>query len=112
MKEKSPLIKIITTTSTREEAQRIGDILVKEGLAACCQVSGPILSVYPWKGNIERDEEWVLTVKTTKDMYDACERRIQEVHSYECPQIMAFRAEAVYGPYEEWLRGWLEERRS
>lgn len=106
------LIKIITTTSSRDEAEKIGSVLVEEGLAACCQVSGPILSIYPWKGIIERNEEWMLVIKTIKDMYGACEKRIEEMHSYECPQIVAFNAEAVYRPYMDWIRGWIEEKRS
>ena len=112
MKPQETLIRIITTTSTRGEAERIGALLVEKGLAACVQISGPILSIYPWKGAIERDEEWVLSIKTLEKAYTQCEELIKEHHSYECPQIIAFSAKDVFGPYLEWVKGWIEDRRS
>lgn len=105
------LIRIITTTSTREEAERIASTLVEEGLAACCQVSGPILSIYPWKGKVERDEEWVLSIKTLKDKYGECEEAIRKLHSYELPQVIALPIEIAFEPYAEWVRTWVEEGR-
>ena len=112
MEAREGLIRIITTTSTREEAERIGALLVEKGFAACVQVSGPILSIYPWKGKIEKDEEWVLSVKTLEKVYDRCKEFIIEQHSYECPQIIAFPAKDVFEPYLDWARAWVEERKS
>ena len=112
MESQNNLIRIITTTSTREEAERIGTLLIEKGLAACVQVSGPILSIYPWKGKIERDEEWVLSVKTLERAYEGCKRLIIEKHSYECPQLIAFSAKDVFEPYLDWVKGWIEERTS
>jgi len=111
MSQGARLIRIITTTSTKEEAERIASILVEERLAACCQVSGPILSVYPWKGKVERDEEWVLSIKTLEGKYRECEEAIKRVHSYELPQIIAFPVEMALEPYGEWVRTWVEEGR-
>ncbi len=109
MDKSDSVIRILATTSNKEEAERIGKALVEEGLCACAQVYGPILSIYPWKGNVERDEEWVLSIKTLGDKYKACEAEITRLHSYEVPQILAFRAEAVSQPYLEWMKDWIRE---
>ncbi len=102
------LIKIVTTTSTREEAEKIGRAIIEKRLGACSQVSGPIKSIYPWKGNIESDEEWALTIKTLQERYEDCEALIRSLHSYEVPQIIAFKAEAAYKPYYDWLISWVK----
>ena len=43
-------IQISTTTETKEQAQKIAQYLVETRLAACVQITGPITSIYRWKG--------------------------------------------------------------
>ena len=47
---------VLTTAGTREEAARIARALVDRRLAACVNLTGPIQSVYRWKGEVETAE--------------------------------------------------------
>ena len=99
----SEYVQIITTTNSRESANQIAEKLVGEKLAACAQVSGPITSVYQWKGKIERDEEFYCVIKTRKDLYPEVEKTIKAVHSYEVPEIIALPILEGSPAYLDWI---------
>ncbi|MCX6582081.1 MAG: divalent-cation tolerance protein CutA [Candidatus Aminicenantes bacterium] len=99
----SEYVQIITTTDSRAAAAKIAVTLVKEKLAACVQVSGPISSTYEWKGKIEQAEEWVCAVKTRKDLYPRVEGRIKALHTYETPEIIALPITAGNPAYLAWI---------
>jgi periplasmic divalent cation tolerance protein len=96
-------LQIITTAGNREEADRIATTLVDRRLAACVQIVGPIRSVYRWEGQIEHSEEWLCQIKTTREQYGAVEAAIREVHSYDCPEIIATQIIAGSAGYLQWL---------
>ncbi len=98
-------IQVTTTTDKREDAEQIAFALVEKKIAACAQIVGPITSIYRWKGNIEKAEEWLCVIKSRKDLYEDIEKTIKAVHSYEVPEIIAVPVVAGSEDYLEWLRG-------
>ena len=52
---------------------------------------------------MQNDSEFRMLFKTTAAQYDAVERAIRELHSYELPAIHALALEAVFAPYGEWI---------
>ena len=100
----SEIIKIIITADSMETAEKIGMDLVGRRLAACAQISGPIKSIYWWKGKIEEAEEWVCTLKTRKAFYKTIEKEIQVLHPYELPQIIAIDIPHALPEYAGWIR--------
>ena len=56
-------------------------------LAACAQVSGPIASTYWWRGGIERADEWLCALKTSRGRLAALETELRARHPYELPEI-------------------------
>ena len=100
----SDFIQVTTTAPSREEADRIAQILVERRLAACVQVMGPIESCYRWKGALERSAEWLCLVKTTRGKYAAVEAAILANHPYEVPEIIACPIESGSEAYLAWLR--------
>ncbi|WP_263641246.1 divalent-cation tolerance protein CutA [Methanobrevibacter arboriphilus] len=58
------MVLIYVTTSNEEEAIKIGDLVVKERLAACSNVISNMKSTYWWEGNLENDNEAILILKT------------------------------------------------
>ena len=94
---------IITTTFDNiEEANKIIDILLKERLVSCCQLSN-IISSYHWKGNIEKTDEYLLQMKSKKKLYKEIEKVIINKHSYEVPQIIAYDIVAGSDDYLKWI---------
>lgn len=88
-------IQVMTTTGTKESAEKIARHLLKSRLAACAQVGGPVASRYWWKGELESREEWSCTIKTSKDLYGRVERAIHSIHPYDVPEIFALPEGAV-----------------
>jgi periplasmic divalent cation tolerance protein len=96
-------IQVLTTTSSREEAERIARTLVKARLAACAQVLGPLTSTYRWQGAIETSREWLCVAKSRRELYDAIETAIRGTHSYQVPEILAVPVVAGSAEYLAWL---------
>ncbi|MFO8082105.1 MAG: divalent-cation tolerance protein CutA [Armatimonadota bacterium] len=97
-------LQVFCTTDSREEAEAIAEKLVREELAACVQIAGPITSVYRWQGAVERAEEWLLMMKTTSEAYEALEEALIGRHSYETPEVVAVPIERGSEAYLQWLR--------
>ncbi len=96
-------IQVLTTTSSREEAERIARTLVEDRLAACVQVLGPIASTYRWQGAIETSQEWLCLAKSRRELYDAIEKAIRRIHSYQVPEILAVPVVAGSADYLAWV---------
>lgn len=82
---------VVTTVGTEEQANLIASELVVRRHASCVNVVTGLRSVYRWQGKICRDTEFLLIVKTLETEYPAVEAAIQELHSYELPEILAFK---------------------
>jgi periplasmic divalent cation tolerance protein len=67
------LIAIYTTVATEEQAQLLTSAAIESNLAACVQ-SEPIRSTYRWQGQIERQDEIRLLLKTTRTAYPKLEK--------------------------------------
>ena len=96
-------IQVMTTTETKEEAEKIAQYLVEQKLAACVQITGPIASTYRWKGKIEKASEWHCLIKTREELYDKVETAIKKLHSYETPEIIAVPIVKGSKEYLNWL---------
>ncbi|MFZ3483273.1 divalent-cation tolerance protein CutA [Sphingomonas sp. 3-13AW] len=75
------------TFAGAEEAERIGRLMVEEGLAACVNVLASCTSIYRWKDAIETEIEVTALFKTRPELAEALAARIGELHSYELPAI-------------------------
>ena len=98
-----PYLQVMTTLDSRAAADGLADTLVRDRLAACVQVVGPIRSTYWWQGAVETAEEWLCLVKTAESRYPALEARVRELHSYDVPEITAVRIAAGSADYLGWI---------
>lgn len=96
-------IQVSTATDKRDDAERISKAIVENRLAACVQISGPVKSIYWWKDNVDENEEWLLTIKTRKELYAKLEQAIKNFHPYEVPEIIAVPITEGNKDYLEWL---------
>ncbi len=95
-------IVVATTVGSKKEARRMAHKLVERRLAACAHVE-KIDSVYTWKDRIETGKEYRVLFKTVEARYDAVERAIRELHSYELPAIHALPVTRISAPYAAWI---------
>lgn len=94
---------VLTTTGSREEAERIATALVESHRAACVNVLGPMASTYRWQGKVERAEEFLLMIKTTVAAVEPVRASIAELHSYDLPEFVVLPVEAGGKEYLEWI---------
>jgi periplasmic divalent cation tolerance protein len=93
---------IMTTVDSEELAGVLASALLERRLAACVQ-EVRINSRYRWKGELRRDAEFLLLVKTSKEAAEAAMERIRDIHRYEVPEIIAVPITAGLPAYLEWL---------
>ncbi len=95
---------VLVTVATAQEGERIAEALVTERVAACVNVLGPLRSVYRWEGAMQRDEEYLLLIKTRREALARLADRIGELHSYEVPEMIVLPVCAGSEAYLNWLR--------
>src|SRR6266545_3966948 len=99
----SERIVALSTVATSEDAERIATALVERGLAACVNVVPGLVSIYRWKGAVEREEERLLVIKTRAERFEALRDALLELHPYEVPELLALPVEAGHAAYLAWL---------
>lgn len=107
--DRPTLVELRTTFPDRDTAVACAERLVRDGVAACVQVDGPVASVYAWRGAVERAEEWRCTCKTTVAGEAACLRGIAALHDYENPELIVMRVSASPA-YAAWVRSHVDGR--
>ena len=94
---------VLSSTSSREEAQKIAEALVEARLAACVQIIGPMHSVYRWQDAVEKAEEFLLLMKTTVTSLPRLRNELKNLHSYEVPECIEIPIESGLPAYMEWI---------
>ncbi|MBS1200794.1 MAG: hypothetical protein H6R27_1472 [Proteobacteria bacterium] len=84
-------------------AGRLADALVAEGLAACVSQVGGVTSTYRWEGEVRKDPEVLLLIKTTGGRLANLTTRIEDLHPYDVPEIIAVALEGGSERYLAWL---------
>ena len=99
----SHVILVLTMVPSDALGEEIATALVSERLAACVNISAPMTSIYRWKGNVERDTERQLVIKTTVDQVKVLQQRIKELHSYELPEFIVIELSGGSEAYLHWV---------
>lgn len=99
------VVLVYTTAGTLVEAEAIGSLLVEGGHAACVNILPQMRSIYRWKGAVERADEAVMIVKTTRARLDAARAAFRAAHSYETPAFLVIEVPGGDADYLAWLRG-------
>ncbi|NNE28414.1 MAG: divalent-cation tolerance protein CutA [Saprospiraceae bacterium] len=95
-------LSIYITHPDEHSAKKISEHLVAEKLAACANIF-PIQSNYWWQGEFQKDDEWVSLIKTTKEMWEAVNDAVEELHPYDIPCLIRHEVKANEA-YENWIR--------
>ncbi|MCI5065654.1 divalent-cation tolerance protein CutA [bacterium] len=98
------LLLFMTTVGDREQGETLVQTLLEEREIACGTLLPGATSLYRWEGAVQREEECLLLLKTTRAQGDLLQKRIHELHPYEVPEIIALDPERVSSAYEAWVR--------
>jgi periplasmic divalent cation tolerance protein len=98
-------LEIHITAPDVEQARRMARTLVEEGLCACVNIVPGVRSIYRWQGEVREDSEVLCLAKTRPALFEPVRRRVQELHPYEVPEILAFSVDDGSETYLAWLSG-------
>jgi periplasmic divalent cation tolerance protein len=94
----------LVTVASRDEGERLAATVVTEQLAACVNVLGPMRSIFRWEGEVRHDDEFLLIIKTRAELFARLAARVQALHSYQTPEVVALPLTAGTEAYLDWLR--------
>lgn len=94
---------VLSTAPDDATARKLAEAVVGEGLAACVSLVPGVWSVYRWKGEVQRDEEVLLVMKTAAARVGALSERVVALHPYQVPEILVLAIEDGHAPYLEWV---------
>jgi periplasmic divalent cation tolerance protein len=94
---------VYMTAGSAEEAQRIGEALVENRLAACVNILDGMRSIYRWEGKVQKDREVVMIAKTTRDRLPALIDTVTALHSYDCPCIVSVAIDGGHPDFLAWI---------
>jgi periplasmic divalent cation tolerance protein len=93
---------VIITTSTKD-AEELADNIVANRLAACINIVDKVKSVYRWKGEVKKETESFMVVKTHSKMVENLIKFVRENHSYEIPEVISLDISEGNPDYLDWL---------
>jgi periplasmic divalent cation tolerance protein len=97
--------KIVVLSACDSEAQavQIARSLVEQRLAACVNILPGVRSIYRWKDSVEDATEFVLVIKSRRDLFGALKTELGKMHSYELPETIALPIVDGSDAYLSWL---------
>ena len=101
-------IVVLITAKDYDEAEKIGQELLKEKLIACVNITRGIRSLFWWEEKIDEAEEALMVVKTRKNFFEKIVETVKVIHSYAVPEIIALPIIAGQEDYLKWIDESLE----
>jgi len=94
---------VLSAIGAQSDAERVATSLVEERLAACVNIVPGVVSIYRWKGNVEKEPELLLVIKTVAERVDALKARLVQLHPYELPEVVVIPIGGGHAPYLAWI---------
>jgi periplasmic divalent cation tolerance protein len=78
--------------------------LVTDRLCACGHITGPVRSIYRWRGDVHDETETRVALHTRRALVPAIVAATQAVHPYEVPGIFVLPLVDGSPAYLQWIR--------
>ena len=99
---------VLVTTASKQEAEKIAQHLLKRKLIACANIVGPVSSLFHWSGKLETADEYLIFMKSRRDLFEKLAETVKALHSYEVPEILVLPIVGGSKEYLSWLGSCLE----
>jgi periplasmic divalent cation tolerance protein len=93
----------MVTTASKMEAETIVQRLLEAKLIACANIIGPVYSHFHWSGKMEKAEEYLILMKSRRDLFEKLSETVKALHSYEVPEILVLPVVEGSKAYMDWL---------
>ncbi len=94
---------VYITTADKKEASSISETIIQERLVACTNIIEGMSALFRWENAVQSESEVILVAKTTAKAFPVLEERVKELHSYECPCIIALPIAMGNADYLAWI---------
>ena len=94
---------VLTTMPDEDAAGELASHLVEEREIACANIVPGVTSIYRWEGELKRDTEVLLVMKTTSTRAETLQVRIDELHPYDVPEVLVLSVTGGHPPYLAWV---------
>ena len=94
---------IFVSSNSLDQAEKIAKGLITQSMAACVNIIPNVISYYKWNEDVEKSEEFILKIKTSKEKLNEIEEFIKQNHSYEVPEIISIKIDKSSESYLEWM---------
>ena len=97
---------VVTVLMTAPEvavAEEVVRRLLDDRLIACGTVLPGAVSLYRWEGEVHRDEEALVVLKTLRRLVPGMLERAGELHPYDVPELLVQPVVAGRADYLEWV---------
>jgi periplasmic divalent cation tolerance protein len=96
-------IVVLVTAASLRESTKIARQLVEAKLAACVNITQPIRSIYRWQGKMADEREFLLIIKSTRELFPEIKAAVSKIHSYQTPEIISLPIIDGSENYLQWL---------
>lgn len=100
-------IQLWLTCANTIEADTIAKKLLDKRLVACVRYL-PVSSDFVWKGGVDSNEEVLLIMDSHEDLFDAVEKEVASLHSYDTYVLQAVPFLKVSKKASDWLKDVLQ----
>ena len=104
MKSSEKLCWVYITVGSLEEAKGIGQILVRQNLAACVNLLENMTSIYKWEEKLEESQEVIMIAKTRKTLMPKLIEKVNSLHSYDCPCLLELPIQGGNLNFLSWIK--------
>ncbi len=96
---------IYTTWPDADAAEAAAKEAVSDGLAACANILPSAVSVFCWEGELQRDSETVMLLKTTAEAAPRLIAALGARHPYDTPALVTLEVDEARSaqPFLDWV---------
>ena len=94
---------VLVTTASLRESKKIAKHLVDARLAACVNITAPAQSIYRWQGKVTEDKEFLLVIKSSRELFEEIKAAVAKLHSYTNPEIICLPIVDGSEDYLQWI---------
>lgn len=94
---------VFCTTPSDEVSKNLARILLNKKLCACVNIIPKITSLYTWEDKVQEDSEYLMMIKTKKELFNDLKNEIVSNHPYKVCEVISTDIEDGNEDYLKWI---------